>query len=533
MKNSYLNDFSDRMEHVGLYAILLENLASKQSFEKYGLDTFSKQVNLIFAILLFVMEKTLLEETCTKDDLLQFIHETHWQLTKVQLTKEEESTLTDLIVDDVFMNNGLTRSMEGFDFEEETYTSTTIRYFDTKRVEIDGHDRVSYSLTDQGYNLILSTKEIESNMKLDVQELIFNLHMERMDYGKAVDDVKNIYSLIRTQLLKIDMAEAEMRRNVIQYGFDRYQKLIDENNDTKEEMFKRLVAHKDKVQIQIKEFEQRNQTQLQEDMQVKIDQLSKIIYYLDLSIDEHLSIFNAHTNLKRLYTKELEKMSQLELIHCFSLKNELYEPVLKDANTLERLHYFLSPLFQKDLPKAYNINKAVTYDMKRSDDQNEANLREEIDLKQLLELEQKRIEQAKKRLSYYKFALITLLNKIEDGITFSEMEFTEEELETLVPCVSIFKEMMIQLLIKETIDLKNYKAMTNEFAQTSEIDFHLNQMLVEIVEELPYLSFDTLSIEPLEENEVVILKHVYDDFDDTYKDIRFTDLRFHKKKETL
>ena len=39
--------------------------------------------------------------------------------------------------------------------------------------------RTSYYLTDDGYNLLLSTLEIEDNMKFNIHEIIFRLHLEK------------------------------------------------------------------------------------------------------------------------------------------------------------------------------------------------------------------------------------------------------------------------------------------------------------------------------------------------------------------
>ena len=62
--------------------------------------------------------------------------------------------------------------------------------------------RTSYYLTDDGYNLLLSTLEIENNMKLTVHEMIFQMHLEKQSYDKAVDEVKNIFNYMRIQLQK-------------------------------------------------------------------------------------------------------------------------------------------------------------------------------------------------------------------------------------------------------------------------------------------------------------------------------------------
>ena len=57
--------------------------------------------------------------------------------------------------------------------------------------------RTSYYLTDDGYNLILSTLEIENNMKLTIHEMIFQMHLEKQSYDKAVDEIKNVFNLMR------------------------------------------------------------------------------------------------------------------------------------------------------------------------------------------------------------------------------------------------------------------------------------------------------------------------------------------------
>ena len=48
----------------------------------------------------------------------------------------------------------------------------------------------------------------------------------------------------------------------------------------------------------------------------------------------------------------------MSLIQRFPLRTGLYDEVLKNADTLTRLDYFLRPLFNRDPEKAYNLNRA-------------------------------------------------------------------------------------------------------------------------------------------------------------------------------
>ena len=73
-----------------------------------------------------------------------------------------------------------------------------IRYIDNKVVYLEsGVRRTSYYLTDEGYNMLLATMEMENNLKLSVHEMLFKLHLEKADYNRAVDDIKNIFGQLQ------------------------------------------------------------------------------------------------------------------------------------------------------------------------------------------------------------------------------------------------------------------------------------------------------------------------------------------------
>lgn len=75
----------------------------------------------------------------------------------------------------------------GYDFEKNEYEEMHISYVANKIVYVENEvRRTSYYLTDDGYNLLLSTLEIEDNMKFNIHEIIFRLHLEKQSYDKAV-----------------------------------------------------------------------------------------------------------------------------------------------------------------------------------------------------------------------------------------------------------------------------------------------------------------------------------------------------------
>lgn len=73
MQYEFLKNFPKRMKTVGLYAILIQNSIQKQTWKQYGFLKTDEQLNMVFAVMLYIMEQSLKEETCTMDDIGAYI----------------------------------------------------------------------------------------------------------------------------------------------------------------------------------------------------------------------------------------------------------------------------------------------------------------------------------------------------------------------------------------------------------------------------------------------------------------------------
>lgn len=75
---TFLKDFDKRMKSVGRYVVLFSNSSQKSTWKNYGVDSLDEQVNMIFTVLLYIMEASLKEEDCTIDDIAGFLNETDY-----------------------------------------------------------------------------------------------------------------------------------------------------------------------------------------------------------------------------------------------------------------------------------------------------------------------------------------------------------------------------------------------------------------------------------------------------------------------
>lgn len=519
MRYDFLEHFPKRMKHVGMYAILIQNSIQKTTWKQYGFMKTDEQINLIFAVMLYIMEQSLKEENCTMDDIGAYIDTINVQHFKKDMTYDDCKKLGDFIVNVILCNEGRAMYFDGFDFEQNAYHIMHISYVANKIVYVDQDlKRTSYYLTDDGYNLLLSTHEMENNMKLTIHEMIFQMHLEKQSYDKAVDEIKNVFNLMRIQLQKIQEAMGKIRRNALNYSVKDYEEILLENLETISDTKQKFQNYREMVKSRAKELEEENINvkRLSKKEEEKLNHLREIERYLNRTIDEHQRILNSHFDLKAVYTKELEALSQMSLIKRFPLRTELYDKILECPSALENLDYFLRPLFNREIDKIYNVNKAFEL-QKPVRKKEEKDSTEQMDFdEEEWQREQEKLR--KEKLKRYEESLKYLLKmadrngEISLGDIRERVALDSAAKDKLIPNVEIFKEIMVELIKNREIDIMALKKERSEYIQDRPMEFQLNEMVLYLTEEYPENN-GIMRIETyrLEDRDAVIFEDVMDE----------------------
>ncbi|MBQ8993780.1 MAG: hypothetical protein IJ085_06660 [Turicibacter sp.] len=516
MQFDFLRQFQIRMKKVGAYAVLFKNSLAKTTWKNYGFDESYEQVNLMFSVLLYIMECSLKEEICTIDDIANFIDQLNMQSYQKILSYEQAKELALFIVDVALCNEGRPMYFEGYNYENNQYESIYISFVGNKIVYVDQElKRTSYFLTDEGYELMLSTLEVDSHLQLTIQEMIFKLLLEKATYDKAVDDVKTIFNLLRIQFQKIEGAMRKIRQNALLYSVDDYKEIVEQNLAIIEETKEKFLGYRETIKRRMDELEEKDITiqKLADDEKENLGHLKTIEGYLNQVLDEHQRILNSHFDLKSLYTKELEGLTQMSLIKRFNIRTELYEEVLKQPLTLDFMDYFLRPLFTKPFEKTYNLNKCIELQRPISKKKKEAEFFTTIEEESVEDFIQ---EQKRQRLNRYLESLRLLLSFVfQSGvIELSEIkaQLDEENLQQLIPSVEIFKEIMIELLQAKSLDIAKLKQERLENISEQNYEFQLSTCLLDVLEQhFPLKKIETLSITRTQSEEVVKFEQVMDE----------------------
>lgn len=530
MQYEFLKDFPRRMKNAGLYAVVVQNSVQKLSWKQYGFTKFDEQINLLFMVLLYIMEQSLKEENCTMDDIATYIDTINVQYLKKDFSYEQCRKLGDFIVNTVLSNEGRPMYFEGYDFEKNAYEEMHISYIANKIVYIDNEvRRTSYYLTDDGYNLLLATLEIEDNMKFSIHEIIFRLHLEKQSYDKAVNDIKNVFNLMRIQFQRIQEAMRQIRRNALNYSVKEYEEILLGNLNTITDTKKKFQGYREIIQTRVRDLEEENINVRKLDKKEKEDlnNLQIIEKYLTRVLDEHQKILNSHFDLKILYTEELERLSQARLIQRFSIRRDFYDQVLKNSDTLKNMDMFLRPLFNKNPEKIYNLNKAFSYE-KTVNSTADNDTEEALDFDEEA-FQKEKEERLRKKLVVYEKSLRYLLEQasVKGKISLSElkerMELYPEEKEVFIPNVGVFKEIMVELIRNRKIDIAALKKERKEYIQEQATGFQLNEMLLKLVEERPENNdIREIRAERLENEDTVLFSDVKDE--DYKRSIRCSDV---------
>lgn len=519
MQYEFLKKFPRRMKNVGLYAVIIQNSSQKLSWKQYGFTKFDEQINLLFEVLLYIMEQSLKEEKCTMDDIATYIDTINVQYLRKDISYEQCHQLGNFIVNTVLSNEGRPMYFEGYDFEKNEYEEMHISYVANKIVYVENEvRRTSYYLTDDGYNLLLSTLEIEDNMKFNIHEIIFRLHLEKQSYDKAVNDIKNVFNLMRIQFQRVQEAMRQIRRNALSYSVDEYEEVLVGNLNTITDTKKKFQEYKTVIQERVKDLEEENINirKLSKKEQQDLNNLRVIEEYLTRVLDEHQKILNSHFDLKILYTEELERLSQARMIQRFSMRRDLYDKVLKQADTLENMDMFLRPLFNRNPEKIYNLNKAFSYE-KSVNAGMEKDTEEEVDFDEEAFRREKE-EKLQKKLLVYEKSLQYLLEKASvTGEVFlgqlkDRLDIYPEEKEIFIPNVDVFKEIMVELIRNRTIDIATLKKERREYIQEQPDGFQLNEMILKLVEEQPENNdITSIEVERLENEEAITFSEIKDE----------------------
>lgn len=106
IEKDFLKNFEQRMKCVGRYSVLCSNSFDKKLWKDYGVENRDGQMNMLFTLLLFIMEYSLREENCTMNEIAAFVEDVSYEYYARRLSFEESTSFARFMVEDILGNSG-------------------------------------------------------------------------------------------------------------------------------------------------------------------------------------------------------------------------------------------------------------------------------------------------------------------------------------------------------------------------------------------------------------------------------------------
>jgi len=351
----FLEDFEKRMQIVAAIDAIVNrgnrNMEIERMFEPGMLD------NIIFSVLVFIMERTLTEdEECTIESIAAFVSSIVPDY-GLNFPGETARRITEYIVKDILQNGGEARYYPVMRYGKGL-DRVRVRLIDDKLKEGDRGYVTTYQLTDQGYDLLFRTKEVEQEISFTIEELKLRELIRRKNYKKAIGQSGNLVQMIRQKKNDIRHFIQRIKENIYDVDIGEFERLVGTTYSLLEEEYSIMNEIRDMIALseeRLKEEEALRGT-LDEDMKKARSEIQLIRRNINIAISEQKELILDRFSLSSIYKETIADSFSLSLARNYDFEQEILVRLERcDERVIPSLWKLLNPLFRPNPDKKLNL----------------------------------------------------------------------------------------------------------------------------------------------------------------------------------
>lgn len=343
----FLEGFHQRMQLIGVVDALINRRNKKAELENpIGDKEFE---NLIFSVLVFIMEKTLTEEEeCTIKTISGFVEKILTENYMYPDARDQASTITEYIIKTILQFDGKNTYYPVMNYEIGEWSQLRIKLINEK-VEDRPQGYVSiYSLTDQGYDFLFRTKEVDSELSFSVEEFKLRELIKRKNYKKALQQSSSLVQMVRQKKRDLEQFIQSARGNIQDLDLTKFDELISSTYKLLLEEYKALGD----IENLVRKSEERIRTdyglhgELTPDLKKAQMELKKIQQNLSSARKEQMNLINEREGSYKILKSTLEESFQFTTQKRFDFEQEILIPMEKlSEDGAKGLWRLFTPLF--------------------------------------------------------------------------------------------------------------------------------------------------------------------------------------------
>ncbi|HVJ49971.1 hypothetical protein [Desulfitobacterium sp.] len=491
----FLEGFEQRMKLVGAIDSIINRTNRKMEFER--LFEPGQLDNIILSVLVFIMEKTLSEdEDCTMDSIAHFMAKIIPEYS-LNLSSEVLRQLTEYIIKDILQNGGEARYYPVMKYGKGM-EQLRIRLIDDKLIDDQRGYILNYQLTDQGYDLLFRTKEVEQEINFTIEELKLRELIKRKNYKKAIGQSANLVQMIRQKKNDIRQFVQKVRENIYEVNIEEFERLVASTYTLLEEEYGMMNEIRSMIVLSEKRLKEEENTRgaLDEQMTKARSEIAIIRRNINLTISEQKELILERLSLSRIYKETIADSFALARARYYDFEQVILKPLEQgDESIVSSLWQLLNPLFKPNPDRILNL---LTLFDRQARLKQEEEINQSIVMEELGEdMELRKISKINDRNIEFIHCILEFADRKRESFRFSELfqdlKNSEKIFEELIEDDFVFKT-MLKLYDLQMIDITKWKMQQEEVIANSTGELDVSYCLYRI----EYTQSDLFGIQEIE-----------------------------------
>src|SRR5659263_210996 len=487
----FLEGFEKRMQIVAIVESIVNRRNKNTEIEKLFKE--NQFENVVFSVLVFIMEKTLSEDSeCNIKAISGFLLSILPNYYDIKISTDMATQIAEYIIKNVLQNEGLPVYFPVMKYASEKWEQMRVKLIDDKVAETNDTYSITYVLTDQGYDFLFRTKEVDQEISFSVEEFKLRELIKRKNYKKALQQSINLIQMVRQKKKDIQQFMLKVRENIYEVDISKFEDLINSTYDLLSEEYQVLgeIMGMVKLSEQRLHEEYRLSGKLGEDIRKAQKEISQIRGNLSTTLSEQRDLILSRQSLSKIYVETIKEAFSYTLEKRFDFEEEILHKLEKCTDdSISRLWQMVNSLF---LPNVYrHLNVGLLYEpqgMLKLDDREHSNA-----------IEQDEMDEDKEKLRVIKINniyveiiknLISITIKSGGQIRFSQfidcIREDPELLDNLTEDRLVFTT-VLKLYDMGIIDVGKWKAEQEDVVMNVTEEFNLEYCLAMIWEQDEHL----------------------------------------------
>jgi hypothetical protein len=348
----FLEGFEKRMEFVAV----VESIVDRKNTSKEIEDWFEENEldNLLFSLLVYIMEQTLSEnDDCTMENMTVFIDKILPMYNKT-FSFDKVKKLTEYMIKYILQNKGTIKYYNTMQYPG-SMKSIKVRLISDKILE---DNRIIYQLTDQGYNFLFRTKEVDRELDFKLEQLKLKELLKRKNYKHAVGQSKELVSMLRQKKRELEEFIYRIRQNIHEIDKGEYEKILKETYSLIDEEYEIMMDIKLSVeQDELRINKEREENGYMDDAMFKaLGSLFEIRTNIQTVIGEQGNLMAKRFSMNDIYEETIKNSFHTSMVKRYDFEKEVLEPLTKiNEKTIPYLWRLLMPLSFPVIRKSLNL----------------------------------------------------------------------------------------------------------------------------------------------------------------------------------